>query len=161
MSCVKYPVMSLLAHYFIAYNRLEEYVRRCVKEERFVEAIVLVHASIEIYLSSIIADTLDNSEKIKVIKNYRFIDLAKICYILDAVDSTAYFELRNLNRARNSLAHQDFRNNLTAHELVEKVEEWLDLANCIFKIGIKVHDEWQKKHPELKALFDRAINDNS
>lgn len=152
--------MSLLAHYFVAYDTLEEYVRRCVKEERFIEAIVLVHTSIEIYLSSIIDDTLDNSEKIKVIKNYRFIDLAKVCYILDAIDSTTYFKLRNLNKVRNSLAHQDFRNSLTVHELVKKVEEWLDLANCILKIGIKVHDG-QKKHPELEALFDRVINNNS
>ncbi len=75
--------MSLFAHYFVAYDRLEEYVRYCIKEERFIEAIVLIHTSIEIYLSSIIADTLDNNEKTKVTQNFKFIDLAKICYILD------------------------------------------------------------------------------
>jgi len=67
---------------FHSYDGLEEYVRRCVKEERFIEAIVLVHTSIEIYLSSIIADTLDNSEKIKVIKNHRFIDLGRFVTFL-------------------------------------------------------------------------------
>jgi len=156
-----YLVMSLFVHYFVAYDKLEEYVRHCIKEERFIEAIVLIHTSIEIYLSGIIADTLDNNEKIKVVQNFKFIDLAKICYILDVTDRTAYFKLRSLNKVRNSLAHQDFSSNLTVHELVKKVEEWLDLANYILKIGIKVHDEWQEKHPELKALFDQVMNNNS
>jgi hypothetical protein len=153
--------MCLFVYYFVAYDRLEEYVRDCIKEERFIEAIVLIHNSIEIYLSSIIADTLDNNEKIKVTQNFKFIDLAKICYILDVIDRTTYFKLQNLNKARNSLAHQDLPSNLTLHELVKKVEEWLDLADYILKIGIKIHDEWQEKHPELKALFDQVINNNS
>ena len=151
--------MSIFAHYFIAYDRLEKYVGNCAEEERFVEAIVLIHTSIEIYLSGIVADTLDNNEKVKVIQNFRFINLAKICYILDAIDGTTYFKLRNLNKVRNSLAHLDFRHDLTVRELVKKIEGWLDLANHILKIVIKVHDEWQERHPELKAEFDRAMNE--
>lgn len=138
--------------YFVAYDRLKEYVNGCVKEERFIESVVMIHTSIEIYLSSILQDTVNDDEKQKALSHLRFIDLARFCYVLDQIDRITYSKLLELNKYRNYFAHQDFHK-VTVQEFTNKTKEWLDLANYISKIGIKVHEEWQDKHHELKDFL--------
>lgn len=94
--------------------------------------------------------------KDKIISNYRFIELAEICYLLDLIDKAAYKELLEINKTRNAFAHKKFKD-MSEREIEKKCENWLKINEKIFDLYIELHDKNEKthKHPKIGVDFSK------
>jgi len=135
---------KIFADYFVAFDNLDKYVKESLEQQHFVEAIILIHTTIEIYLASLL-DCLLDQDKRKIVRNYRYIQLAKTCYLLDLIDKATYQELREINGVRNSFAHQKIGFDITEEQIGEKCERWLKLSKKILDISVKMHEEKQRE----------------
>lgn len=132
--------------YFLAYEHLNEYVSESVKQKHFIEAVVLIHTTIEMFLSSALEYATTTKSKIDhlkrtIVRNYRFINLARICYLLDLVDKSTLTDLLEINRVRNSLAHQNIKWKVTEREIERKCKKWLELSERIFHLSVDLHEK--------------------
>jgi len=131
---------KVFADYFVAFEHLDEYVKESLKRKHFIEAVVLIHTTIEIYLSGMLDDAL-NIDKRKIIRDFRFINLARISFLLDLIDKSTFEGLLEINKIRNSFAHQNINFNMTEKQFEKKCKKWLKLNKKIFDLAVKMHEK--------------------
>jgi len=144
----------------------KNYIKKSYKEGHYVEAIVLTHYIIEVYMNitfvTVVNLFIDSSNKailnrmitqvkkrknklqLYPITNYKFLTIANILFDMGIYSKKLFIKLKKFNTYRNIVTHRVFEELPTKKEL-----------DNYFSCGMKLWDEiWQINMKYQKKFFD-------
>jgi len=127
--------------------------KKIVKEERYIEASLLIHMAIlDELINLIIHETYRKDEKPQI-KNSEFFYPIKektwggmdykmastVCLFMDIISDLEFKRLMSFNSLRNKLAHSLSRKNIKLKEILEGIEDAEKLLDKLFSLQLKYH----------------------
>ncbi len=111
-----------------------DYISNAINEERYIEAILLIHMGIHVDLVELIIHAVYarskpprtlNTEEFYPIKEHEwlncdFITAARICLFMDTISDLQFSEIKELNAFRNRMAHGVLKKPIAVNLLKEE-----------------------------------------
>jgi len=124
-------------HYEYIYENaknFEDWIDKAIKNKCYIEAIVLIHNTIELYLRGQIIEyllKLENKDRLddkkyKIlfeIKQKNVFEYAEIAYLFNLISKGLYDDLNNFNTNRNTAIHGFLKNKITYEEFKDYCKE--------------------------------------
>ncbi|MBI2541613.1 hypothetical protein HYV80_02815 [Candidatus Woesearchaeota archaeon] len=138
----------------------EKFIGRALKNQSYIEAISLLHNTIEIYLQYRVIRHLTDGKPIKYyIKKRQKIKsggkqnslaiLAEVCHLFDIIDDSIFTKIKTFNRGRNDVIHNLLQTKLLYSEIQS-------IARLGREIQLKLSPfDWDEQHiNQIMSYFD-------